>query len=126
MASTLLTVVRALHYGAMVSLAGTLLFEVCVAEPVLRRLGDDRTPVFWRWCRRLTLASAVLGILSGLLWLFFEASAMSGKPFALVFSQGIVPMVLVRTHFGHDWLLRGMLALPLIACIVARRRSTPS
>ena len=123
MASVLLTVVRALHYGAMVSLAGTLLFEVCVAGPALRRLGNGRTPDFWRQCRRLTSASTVLAFLSGLLWLFFEASAMSGKPFALVFSQGILPVVLGRTRFGHDWLLRGMLALPLIACLAARGRS---
>jgi putative copper export protein/mono/diheme cytochrome c family protein len=122
----LLAVVRALHYGAMVSLAGTLLFEVCVAGPVLRQLGDGRTPGFTRWCRRLILASTILGILSGLLWLFLEASAMSGKPLAPVFSQGIVPVVLGRTRFGHDWLLRGMLALPLIACLVARRRSATS
>ena len=123
MESMLLTAVRALHYAAMVSLAGTLLFEVCVAGPVLRELRDGRMPGFWRQCRRLTLASAVLGILSGLLWLFLEASAMSGKPFALVFSEGIVPVVLGRTQFGHDWLLRGMLALPLIACLLARWKS---
>ncbi len=123
MVSMLLTLVRALHYGAMVSIAGTLLFEAYVAEPAVRRLGEGRMPAFWQWCRRLTLASVVLGILSGLLWLLFEASAMSGKPVALVFSQGTVPVVLERTRFGHDWLLRGMLALPLIACLVARRRS---
>jgi putative copper export protein/mono/diheme cytochrome c family protein len=119
----LLTVVRALHYGAMVSLAGTLLFEVCVAGPALRQLGDGHALGFRRWCRRLSLASVVIGILSGLAWLLFEASAMSGKPVGLAFSQGIVPIVLVRTRFGHDWLLRGMLVLPLIACLVARRRS---
>lgn len=126
MASMLLTAVRALHYGAMVSLLGMLLFEVWVAGPALRRLGDDRAPAFWRWCRRLTLASVVLGILSGLLWLCFEASTMSGKPLALVFSQGTIPVVLERTRFGHDWLLRGTLALPLMACLLLRRRSRTS
>jgi putative copper export protein/mono/diheme cytochrome c family protein len=123
MASIVLTLVRALHYSAMVSLAGTLLIEAWVAGPALRRLGDDGTPGFWRWCSRLTWASVVLGILSGLLWLFFEAGAMSGKPVALVFSEGIISVVLERTRFGHDWLLRGMLALPLIACLLARQRS---
>ncbi|HEV2546299.1 MAG TPA: copper homeostasis membrane protein CopD [Stellaceae bacterium] len=122
MVAMLLTVLRALHYGAMVSLVGTLLFELCVASPTLRRLDDGRTLGFWRWCRRLTLASAVLGILSGLVWLFFEASAMSGKSMALVVEQGIVPVVLSRTRFGHDWLIRGILAMPLIACLVARWR----
>jgi putative copper export protein/mono/diheme cytochrome c family protein len=121
MISVLLPVVRALHYGAMLSIAGTLLLEICVAGPALRRLGNGRTSHFWRWCHRLTMTSVVLGVLSGLLWLLFEASTMSGKPVALAFTRGIIPVVLGRTRFGHDWLLRGVLVLPLIACLVTRR-----
>ena len=122
MLQLLLTIVRALHYVAMLSLAGTLIFEAFVAGPALRRLGNAHVLAFRRWSEQLAMASVVLGILSGLLWLLLEASGMSGKPMALALSEGIVPLVLSRTRFGHDWLLRGVLAVPLVVCLIARRR----
>jgi putative copper export protein/mono/diheme cytochrome c family protein len=124
MLQVLLSATRALHYVAMLSLAGTLIFEVCVAGPVLDRLGSGHLPAFRRWSDRLAMASVVLGILSGLLWLLLEASGMSGKPMALVISEGMVSVVLGRTRFGHDWLLRGILAALLLVCLVARRRTS--
>ncbi len=121
-----MTLVRALHYASTLSLAGTLAFAAFVAEPALRRLPDDRGASGLRGrLTALAWASLALGLVTGLLWLVIEAHNMSGKPFADVFSQGIVGVVLTRTRFGHDWQLRGLLAIPLILCLAAglRRRA---
>jgi len=123
---TLMTLVRALHYASMLSLAGTLAFVAFVAEPALRGQSDDRGASGLRGrLTALAWASLALGFATGLLWLGVEAHNMSGKPVADVLSQGILGVVLSRTRFGHDWQLRGILAIPLALCLMAglRRRS---
>src|SRR5271155_3043079 len=47
---------------------------------------------------------------------------MSGKPLGVALSQGAVPVVLTRTRFGEDWLLRFALAVLLAFCLLGRRR----
>jgi putative copper export protein/mono/diheme cytochrome c family protein len=71
---------------------------------------------------RMIWASLVVGILSGLLWLILEARSMSGKSIGDVFSQGLLGTVLTRTRFGHDWELRGLLAVPLVFCLILAGR----
>jgi len=112
-----MTFVRALHYASLLSLAGTLLFAAFVAEPALRRHVDGGYSAFRRQLARVIWGSLALGVLTGLLWLALEASSMSAKTLAQVFAQGIIPIVLARTRFGHDWVLRGILAIPLTLCL---------
>jgi putative copper export protein/mono/diheme cytochrome c family protein len=116
--------VRALHYASMLSLAGALVFAAFVAGPVLRWHGDDEGfSTLRRQIRFLIWVSLVLGLVTGLLWLVLEASSMSGKPLAQVLGQGVIPIVLGRTRFGHDWELRGILAVPLALALLLGRWS---
>jgi putative copper resistance protein D len=123
----LMTLVRALHFASLISLAGTLSFAAFVTEPAFRNRPEGTgTTAFRGRLTRLIWTSFVLGCLSGLLWLVFEARSMSGKSITDVFAQGLLWTVLTRTRFGHDWALRGLLAIPLILSLILatrRRRS---
>ncbi len=121
---SLLTVVRALHFASLFALAGSLAFMALVAAPAFRRHPDAAgAEDFRRRLFRLAWLGLGLGVVSGLLWLLLEAKSMSGRPLADAFSGQLLGTVLNRTHFGHDWELRGALALPLVlVLLVAARR----
>jgi putative copper resistance protein D len=120
----LMTLVRALHFASLISLAGTLSFAAFVTDPAFRKHPEGTGATAFRGrLTRLVWTSFVLGCLSGLLWLILEARSMSGKSTADVFAQGLLWTVLTRTRFGHDWALRGFLAIPLtLSLILAMRR----
>jgi copper resistance protein D len=117
----LLAGARALHFAAAVSLAGVFLFDCLIACPAWRRAGaaDAR---FARAQRRLAWASLALALVSGAVWLAAVGSEMSGRPLAAVLSQGVVGVVLTRTRFGADWLVRLGLAVLIGLCLIAPPR----
>ncbi|HXZ00356.1 MAG TPA: CopD family protein [Stellaceae bacterium] len=116
---TLMTLMRALHFASLLSLAGSLVFAAFAAEPALRKHLDGggmtafRTRLF-----RLIWTSLALGVFSGLLWLIMEARSVSGRSLAVVFSENICGTVLDTTDFGKIWAERGYLALLLTLCLV--------
>jgi putative copper export protein/mono/diheme cytochrome c family protein len=114
---TLLTLVRALHFASVFTLAGGLAFIALVAEPA-------DAAAFRRRIVGLAWLGLGVGAVSGALWLLLEAQSMSGQSFAAAMAPDILGTVLTRTHFGRVWELRGALALPLILCLAlaARRR----
>lgn len=120
----LMILVRALHFASLISLAGTLSFAAFVTDPAFRKRPEGTGATAFRGrLNRMIWASLVLGILSGLMWLILESRSMSGKSVADVFAQGLLGTVLTRTRFGHDWELRGLVAVPLIlSLILAARR----
>jgi putative copper resistance protein D len=115
---------RTLHFAAAVSLAGMFAFERLVASPAFQQSGAAianaaglRRRLAW-----LAWASLALAIGSGAAWLVGVAAGMSGKPLGIaLLSQGVVPIVLTRTQFGQDWLLRLALAVLLGFCLLARQ-----
>jgi copper resistance protein D len=64
-------------------------------------------------------ASLALGLVSGTAWLAAVAANMSGKPLGIPLCRDVVPVVLTRTRFGEDWLLRLVLAGLVGACLLA-------
>jgi copper resistance protein D len=60
-----------------------------------------------------------LGLVSGTAWLAAVAANMSGKPLGIPLCRDVVPVVLTRTRFGEDWLLRLVLAGLVGACLLA-------
>ena len=106
---------RFLHFSAVMVSTGVFAFERLVADPTFRKFGTE--PASETGLRRrlgcLAWASLVLAIGSGAAWLVAVAAGMSGKPLSVALTQGAVPVVLTRTRFGEDWLLRfAVAALP--------------
>jgi len=116
---------RFLHFTAAILLTGVFAFECLVAYPAVRRSGA--APGSLAGLRRrlgwLAWACLALAIGSGAVWLVAVAAGISGKPLGAALSQGAVAVVLSRTRFGEDWLLRFALAVLLGCCLLARRRA---
>jgi putative copper resistance protein D len=112
---------RTLHFAAAISLTGVFAFERLVAGPAFRHSGAIAATGLRRRLGWLAWASLVLALVSGAAWLVAVAAGMSGKPLSVALTQGAVPVVLTRTRFGEDWLLRFALAVLLGFCLLGQR-----
>jgi putative copper resistance protein D len=116
----LLIAARILHFAAVISLTGVFAFERLVLGPAFRQarvvaqsaLGLRRRLGWLAW------ASLALGLVSGAAWLAPVAANMSGKPLGVALWRDVVPVVLTRTQFGEDWLLRLAFAALVGACLL--------
>jgi len=109
-------------------LEGTFVFWCLIAWPALRHAGDagalearsDRPLIVLAW------TSLLVALVSGIAWLFVEASSVSGQPIATVLPSGVITIVLTQTQFGQAWALRGALAIVLTVvlavCLLVRGR----
>ncbi len=109
--------VRAVHFAATLLVAGVAFFLVFIAEPAFRNANNDATIAATvrhrlNWIGRISLTLAVI---SGAAWFDLTAAAMSGRPVANVFTQGVWWTVLSDTTFGNAWLVRFVLACALAA-----------
>ncbi|HVR11142.1 MAG TPA: copper homeostasis membrane protein CopD [Thermoanaerobaculia bacterium] len=116
-----LIAVRTLHFAAAITLTGVLAFERLVAGPAFRHSGGVAATGLRRRLGWLAWASLVLALVSGAAWLVVVAAGMSGKPLSVALTQGAVPVVLTRTRFGEDWLLRFAVAVLLGFCLLGQR-----
>jgi putative copper export protein/mono/diheme cytochrome c family protein len=109
-----LTVMRAVHFAATLALAGAVIFGAVVAGPALRRTDGEALRA-----RLLCVAwwSFAVALLSGAAWLMLLAAQMSARSPTEVFSGDILSTVLLHTTFGHDWLVRLVLAALLAAAL---------
>ncbi len=112
---------RTLHFAAAITLTGVLAFERLVAGPAFRHSGAVAATGLRRRLGWLAWASLVLALVSGAAWLVAVAAGMSGKPLGVALTQGAVPVVLTRTRFGEDWLLRFAVAVLLGFCLLGQR-----
>ncbi|HEX3415365.1 MAG TPA: copper homeostasis membrane protein CopD [Stellaceae bacterium] len=112
---SLLIVARVPHFSAVIMLTGVFAFECLVSRPAFSQLGAAAASAGGLYQRLQWLAWACLAltIASGAAWLVAVAAGMSGKPVGAALLQGAVPIVLTRTRFGEDWLLRFALAVLL-------------
>jgi len=108
---------RFVHFATTILLTGVFAFERFIAYPTFRQSGTAPASAA-KLHRRLAWASLALAIGSGGAWLVAVAAAMSGKPLGAALSQGAVLIVLTRTQFGEDWLLRSALAALLGFCLL--------
>ena len=107
---------RAVHFAATLSVTGVALFNVFVAQPVLRPPAspESRASVVRRlaWIGWIGL---VLALLSGAAWFVLVSASISDQPLETVLSDAsILQAVLLDTDFGRDWLLR-LLLIALLA-----------
>ncbi len=123
--------VRAVHFAATLLVTGVAFFVIVIAEPAFAQAKHDTgiAAVVRRRLQWLAWIGLALAVLSGAAWLVLTAAAMSGQPPAAVFSQDVLPTVLLQTVFGRDWLARFVLACVLAAAFVPllapQRRPSP-
>src|SRR5271155_3735729 len=104
--------VRAVHFAATLLVAGVAIFVVFIVEPAFRGAdnGAAIAATVRRRLNRIAQISLALAVISGAAWFDLTAAAMSGKPAADVFAQGVWWTVLSDTIFGKVWLARFVLA----------------
>ena len=111
---------RFLHFSAVMVLTGVFAFERFVADPAIRQssIAPASAAGLCRGLGWLAWTSLALAVGSGAAWLVSVAAGMSGKPLGAALLQGAVPIVLTRTQFGEDWLLRLAMAVLLGFCLL--------
>jgi putative copper resistance protein D len=107
-----LILARALHFIATIMAAGAVFFAAFVAAPAFRKTGADGRLVDDLRLRltRIVWIGLIVVALSGAAWLVLTTEEISERPLGAVFSEGVIWTVLARTGFGHDWLVRFILA----------------
>jgi putative copper resistance protein D len=113
-----LVVVRGVHFAATAITAGDLVFRTVVAKPVF--CADETVAKLFR-TRTLLVAwiGLAVTIASGVIWLLFQASSMSGLPLSEAMTSSVLSTVLNRTQFGLVSEIRLVLAIILavgLAC----------
>jgi putative copper resistance protein D len=117
--------VRAVHFAGTILAAGTVFFQLVVAEPAFAAAGDVIYPAMerlrrqWSWLVWFSLAVAVL---SAAVWLVLLAAAIYGAPITEVWANGGVWTVATETRFGQVWSARLGLAVLLALSLAARSR----
>ena len=72
-----LVMVRAVHFAATATTAGTLIFRAVVAEPASRST-PAAISVVRSQILRVAWISLAIAALSGVIWILLQAAAMSG------------------------------------------------
>jgi putative copper resistance protein D len=131
MSNELLIPVRAIHFAATLSTAGTLFFWCVLAEPVFRNADPPSRPDVVKlraWLARIVWIGLASLIASGVLWVVLLAVDFSGRPMTEVLTTDLVATVLISTRFGNLALLRLALCVSLAVALAAasRDRSSPS
>jgi copper resistance protein D len=112
---------RAIHFAATAITAGTLVFAVVVAKPVLR-CEEAEARQFRSQNRMVAWVGLAVVLASGAIWFFLESAQMSGVPLSGVMNSSLLQKVVNETQFGHVAEIRLALAIVLAACLAASRR----
>ncbi len=121
----LMPVVRALHLAALALLAGGFAFPLLVLP--VSAVAEPQRSALWDWLARLRLWGTLLALATWLAWLVAVAAGMSGLPLAQASHPSVLELVLVRTRFGHVWLIRLALIVLMVAWLALTRRGrTPA
>jgi copper resistance protein D len=115
-----LIVVRAIHFAATATIAGTLIFRMMVAQPALR-LARPAAPIFEARILRIAWITLVISVGSGIAWVLLQAPAMSGLSFGEAMTADVIGTVLTETQFGLVSEIRFALATVLAACLAFDR-----
>jgi putative copper resistance protein D len=110
---------RVIHYAATLLVTGVVFSTVFVSDPAFRQFNADTriAAVARRWNRWMAWAGLVFAAISGAAWLVLTTAAMSDQSPADAISNDVLWTVLTQTTFGHDWLVRLVLACSLAATL---------
>jgi copper resistance protein D len=121
----LLVAARSIHLGSVTLLVGALSFLVLVARPVLKSLPPGTKPALGELegCfLRLATGSLIAAVSAAFVWLALQAVLASELPLERALGADALGTLLTRTHFGHVWILRGMLMALLGGFLIFRER----
>ncbi|WP_342728829.1 copper homeostasis membrane protein CopD [Bradyrhizobium sp. B097] len=108
---------RAIHFAATAITAGTVVFRMVVAAPVLHAEAAV-AEAFRARTRRGAWIGLLVAMASGMIWLLLETASMSGRPFGDV---QMLSTVLSETQFGQVTEIRLGLAVVLAASLAYGR-----
>ena len=115
-----LAVVRAVHFAATATTAGTLMFRAVVSEHA-----SFSTPaaaaVVRQQILRVAWISLAIAAVSGVIWVLFQASAMSGLSLKEAMVGDVLSVVVNETQFGLVCEIRLVLAIILAGCLAYDR-----
>lgn len=115
-----LVVIRAIHFTASATTAGALIFQAVMATPLAHSQEAIAKPFRIQSLRVAWIGLAVI-LVSGAIWLLFEAVSMSGLPLGEAATSRVLSTVLNRTQFGQVSEIRAVLAVVLAACLTYDR-----
>jgi putative copper resistance protein D len=115
-----LVAVRAIHFAAAATSAGALVFRAVMADPVARSQ-EAIAKAFRIQTLRVAWIGLAVTLVSGAIWLLFQAVSMSGLPFSEAATSQVLSTVLNRTQFGQVTEIRIVLAVILAACLAYDR-----
>jgi putative copper resistance protein D len=117
-------VARAVHFAAVATTTGALIFRAAVADPALASEKKARLVVDRR-IRRVAWIGLVLTLISGGAWLLLQGAAMSGQSYREVMTSGALLTVIDETQFGLVARIRLGLAVMLAICLAFESRPLP-
>jgi putative copper resistance protein D len=115
-----LVAIRGVHFAATAIMAGDLVFRAVIAKPVL--CADETVAKLFRTqTLRVAWIALAITVASGVIWLLFQASSMSGLPLGEAVTPSVLLAVLNRTQFGTVSEIRFVLAIILAVCLACDR-----
>jgi putative copper export protein/mono/diheme cytochrome c family protein len=103
---------RGTHVAALVSLFGTLVFLTLVAPAAVAEATQD-APRLRRRLLRVARISAAVALTIGIAWIAVESAVIAGAG-NVVMTLHALPVVALRTQYGHWLLVRGVLLLVVL------------
>jgi putative copper resistance protein D len=118
----LLTIMRAIHFGSTVMVAGATIFGCFIAEPALRTVAGLVRVVesFRARLSLMVLMSLALAVVSGAGWLLLLAARIGDQPLDEAITSGTAWVLVTETRFGFDWQLRSLLAVLIAAWVLLK------
>jgi copper resistance protein D len=115
-----LAIVRAVHFGAAATTAGTLIFRAVVVEPASHAM-PTAIAVARSQIRRVAWVSLAVATLSGAIWVLLQAAAISGLSLKEAMAGDVLSVVVNETQFGFVSEIRLVLAIILAGCLMVDR-----
>ena len=110
---------RFLHFAAVLLLFGAAAFPLYAYREGERSAQSDALSAR---TRSILLWSAILALISGILWLSFTSANMSGSVAGAI-DPGIILTVIRETDFGRVWIWRLALAAILVVVLLPKQRT---
>jgi putative copper resistance protein D len=104
-----LVAARALHFASTAAATGVTIFHCLIAEPAVRRAGDDKSVALQSLrskLRHVLWVSLAFVVVSGAVWLIAVAGNVSDQPLMSGAAIDASSILLTRTQFGHAWIAR--------------------